>query len=139
MRGRLNSDDGNHAKATLTEETRARLQESRREFLALVEGIRPDLHRYCARMTGSVAEGEDVVQETLARAFYELAELRELPSLRFWLFSIAHNRVLDSCGATSGAWANRWKPPSKSRPTPPSNPTTSSRANRRRAYSGPLA
>ena len=29
--------------------------------------------RYCTRMTGSVADGEDVVQETLARAYYELS------------------------------------------------------------------
>jgi len=73
----------------------ARLHEARREFLALVEAIRPDLHRYCARMTGSIAEGEDVVQETLARAYYALPELTELPALRPWLFQIAHNRALD--------------------------------------------
>jgi RNA polymerase sigma factor (sigma-70 family) len=73
----------------------SKLQESRREFLALVEDIRPDLHRYCARMTGSIADGEDVVQDTLARAYYELSELRELPALRPWLFRIAHNRALD--------------------------------------------
>lgn len=73
----------------------SKLQESRREFLALVEDIRPDLHRYCARMTGSIADGEDVVQDTLARAYYELPELKELPALRPWLFRIAHNRALD--------------------------------------------
>jgi RNA polymerase sigma-70 factor (ECF subfamily) len=39
-------------------------KESRRQFLELVAEIRPDLHRYCARMTGSVIDGEDVVQET---------------------------------------------------------------------------
>jgi RNA polymerase sigma-70 factor (ECF subfamily) len=71
------------------------LQEGRRQFLALVEGLRPELHRYCARMTGSVIDGEDVVQESLARAYYELSELRELPALRAWLFRIAHNRALD--------------------------------------------
>jgi RNA polymerase sigma-70 factor (ECF subfamily) len=72
-----------------------RLHAARREFLALVETVRPDLHRYCARMTGSIAEGEDVVQETLARAYYAVAELDELPALRPWLFQIAHNRALD--------------------------------------------
>jgi RNA polymerase sigma factor (sigma-70 family) len=71
------------------------LQEGRRQFLALVEAVRPDLHRYCARMTGSIAEGEDVVQETLARAYYALSELEHLPALRPWLFQIAHNRALD--------------------------------------------
>jgi RNA polymerase sigma factor (sigma-70 family) len=70
-------------------------EESRRQFLALVDELRPDLHRYCARMTGSVADGEDVVQDTLARAYYQLPELRELPPLRPWLFRIAHNLAID--------------------------------------------
>jgi RNA polymerase sigma factor (sigma-70 family) len=71
------------------------LQEARERFLRLVDEVRPDLHRYCARMTGSFIDGEDVVQDTLARAYYELAELREMPALRPWLFRIAHNRALD--------------------------------------------
>src|SRR4051812_14902478 len=73
----------------------ARLEEGRRQFLALVHDIRPDLHRYCTRMTGSVADGEDVVQDTLARAYYQLPELKEMPPLRPWLFRIAHNRAID--------------------------------------------
>jgi RNA polymerase sigma factor (sigma-70 family) len=73
----------------------SQLEESRRQFLALVNDVRPDLHRYCARMTGSIADGEDIVQETLARAYYELPELKEIPAMRSWLFRIAHNRALD--------------------------------------------
>jgi len=72
------------------------LQESRQRFLALVDEVRPELHRYCARMTGSIADGEDVVQDALARAYYELSELKELPPLRPWLFRIAHNRAIDT-------------------------------------------
>jgi RNA polymerase sigma factor (sigma-70 family) len=71
------------------------LEQGRRQFLALVDHVRPDLLRYCTRMTGSVADGEDVVQETLARACYELPQLKELPLLRPWLFRIAHNRAID--------------------------------------------
>jgi RNA polymerase sigma-70 factor (ECF subfamily) len=71
------------------------LKVARERFLELVSELRPDLHRYCARMVGSVADGEDIVQETLARAYYELSGLRELPALRGWLFRIAHNRALD--------------------------------------------
>jgi RNA polymerase sigma-70 factor, ECF subfamily len=70
-------------------------QQGRQRFLALVGDLRPELHRYCARMTGSVADGEDIVQETLSRAYYLLAELEALPPLRAWLFHIAHNRALD--------------------------------------------
>lgn len=71
------------------------LRQTRRNFLALVAELRPELHRYCARMTGSTADGEDVVQDALARAFFELSERKEPPALRSWLFRIAHNRALD--------------------------------------------
>jgi RNA polymerase sigma factor (sigma-70 family) len=71
------------------------LEHGRRQFLALVAQVRPELHRYCARMTGSVADGEDVVQDTLARAYYELSQFKEMPPLRPWLFRIAHNRAID--------------------------------------------
>jgi RNA polymerase sigma factor (sigma-70 family) len=71
------------------------LQEGRRKFLTLVADLRPALHRYCARMTGSIADGEDVVQDTLARAYYALSELEVVPTLRPWLFQIAHRRSLD--------------------------------------------
>lgn len=69
--------------------------EGRERFLALVAEVRPELHRYCARMLGSVADAEDVVQDTLARAFYALAGLEQMPPLRPWLFRIAHNRAID--------------------------------------------
>jgi RNA polymerase sigma-70 factor (ECF subfamily) len=68
---------------------------ARKQFLELAAEIRPDLHRYCARMTGSTSEGEDIVQETLARAYYTLPEMESRPSLRSWLFQIAHRRALD--------------------------------------------
>ena len=57
--------------------------------------MRPELHRYCARMTGSVFDGEDVVQETLAKAYYALSEMESPPPLRPWLFHIAHNAAMD--------------------------------------------
>jgi DNA-directed RNA polymerase specialized sigma24 family protein len=60
-----------------------------------VSGVRPELHCYCARLTGSVIEGEDIVQETLAKAFYALSLSPEVPPLRPWLFRIAHNTALD--------------------------------------------
>jgi RNA polymerase sigma factor (sigma-70 family) len=71
------------------------LQQARKDFLGLVATLRPDLHRYCSRMVGSVIDGEDVVQETLARGYYELSALQNPPALRSWLFRIAHNRALD--------------------------------------------
>jgi RNA polymerase sigma-70 factor (ECF subfamily) len=46
-------------------------------------------------MTGSVFDGEDVVQDTLAKAHYALAQMTEPPPLRPWLFRIAHNTAMD--------------------------------------------
>jgi RNA polymerase sigma-70 factor (ECF subfamily) len=71
------------------------LNATRQQFLKLVETIRPDLHRYCSRMVGSVTDGEDIVQDALARAYYELSGLQQVPALRAWLFQIAHYRALD--------------------------------------------
>ena len=71
------------------------LAQAREEFLALVDGVRPELHRYCARLTGSVLDGEDIVQDTLAKAFYALSLSADVPPLRPWLFRIAHNAALD--------------------------------------------
>lgn len=57
--------------------------------------VRPELHRYCARLMGSVIDGEDVVQDTLLRALVALQDLEDLPPLRPWLFRVAHNRAID--------------------------------------------
>jgi RNA polymerase sigma-70 factor (ECF subfamily) len=64
-------------------------------LLAQAGELRPELHRYCARLMGSVIDGEDVVQDTFVRAFAALHDLEEMPPLRPWLFRIAHNRALD--------------------------------------------
>jgi RNA polymerase sigma-70 factor (ECF subfamily) len=73
----------------------ATMAEARQRFMDLVAEVRPELHRYCARMTGSVFDGEDVVQDTLAKAYYALAEMESPPPLRPWLFRIAHNTAID--------------------------------------------
>jgi RNA polymerase sigma-70 factor (ECF subfamily) len=71
------------------------LRDGRAELLALAGELRGELHRYCARLMGSVIDGEDVVQDTLARALAAFDEAGETPQLRRWLFRIAHNRALD--------------------------------------------
>jgi RNA polymerase sigma-70 factor (ECF subfamily) len=79
----------------LSEPASSSLTPRQEQLLALASGLRPELHRYCARLMGSVIDGEDVVQDTLARAYAALDELEEVPPLRAWLFRIAHNRALD--------------------------------------------
>jgi RNA polymerase sigma-70 factor (ECF subfamily) len=69
--------------------------EAHQQFVDLVAEVRPELFRYCARMTGSVFDGEDIVQETLAKAHAALAGMTEPPPLKPWLFRIAHNAAMD--------------------------------------------
>ena len=71
------------------------LAAARERFLELVAPLRPDLHRYCSRLVGSAIDGEDVVQEALARAFYALSLSTEVPELRPWLLRIAHDTAVD--------------------------------------------
>ncbi|MEJ0035411.1 MAG: sigma-70 family RNA polymerase sigma factor [Gammaproteobacteria bacterium] len=62
----------------------------------LMAEVRPRLHRYCARMVGSVFEGEDVLQEALAKATEALPAAGSLARAESWLFTIAHNTALDA-------------------------------------------
>ena len=64
-------------------------------FLETITNLRSSLHRYCARMTGSVMDGEDVVQEALFEAYRKLDKFDDSRPLKQWLFRIAHNRCSD--------------------------------------------
>src|SRR5579859_4805413 len=64
-------------------------------FLETISTLRPSLHRYCARMTGSLMDGEDVVQEALIEAYRKLDQFDDSRPLKPWLFRIAHNRCID--------------------------------------------
>jgi RNA polymerase sigma-70 factor (ECF subfamily) len=67
-------------------------------YLAFIETttqLRPSLHRYCARMTGSVMDGEDVVQEALFEAYRKLEKYDDSRALKPWLFRIAYHRCID--------------------------------------------
>ena len=62
---------------------------------AVLVALRPRLHRYCARMVGSVIDGEDVLQDALIKAVEALAASGPVGNLEGWLFRIAHNTALD--------------------------------------------
>src|SRR6266446_4025172 len=64
-------------------------------FLETITHLRPSLHRYCSRMTGSVLDGEDIVQEALFQAYRKLDTFDDKRPLAPWLFRIAHNRCID--------------------------------------------
>lgn len=65
------------------------------EFDGLLAEMRPKLHRYCARMVGSVIDGEDVLQDALIKAMGSFTSAGAIGNPRGWLFRIAHNTALD--------------------------------------------
>jgi RNA polymerase sigma-70 factor (ECF subfamily) len=64
-------------------------------FDALLGRLRPKLHRYCARMTGSVIDGEDVLQDALLKALEAFPLAGTIVNPGGWVFRIAHNAALD--------------------------------------------
>jgi len=69
--------------------------EARAELDRLLGELRPKLHRYCARMVGSVIDAEDVVQETLVKAIEAFPPATAIANVEGWLFRIVHNTALD--------------------------------------------
>ena len=64
-------------------------------FLETVSHLRSRMHSYCARMTGSAMDGEDVMQEALFEAYQKLEQFDNSRALKPWLFRIVHNRCID--------------------------------------------
>ncbi len=67
-----------------------------KRFLEIYEPLRPDLYRFCRYLSRSPWDAEDLVQDTLARAFATLGGLHEPPrNPRAWLFRVASNLWID--------------------------------------------
>jgi len=64
-------------------------------FTALTEPYRRQLHVHCYRMLGSFDEAEDLVQETMLRAWRGRAGFEGRSMVRTWLYRIATNACLD--------------------------------------------
>jgi RNA polymerase sigma-70 factor, ECF subfamily len=81
---------------TLTPDLAREVRGLRRGFLERMDPYRPDLQRYCRGLTGSPWDAEDLLQETLLRAFSKLAEVHwEIAHPRAWLFRVATNLWID--------------------------------------------
>lgn len=67
-----------------------------RRFVEEYEPLRPELYRYCRHLARSAWDAEDLVQDTLARAFVTLGCLDDVPANpRAWLFRVAYNGWLN--------------------------------------------
>lgn len=66
------------------------------DFQRVVERHRRELTVHCYRMLGSFADAEDMLQETLLKAWQGIAGFEGRSSLRTWLYRIATNVCLDA-------------------------------------------
>jgi len=74
----------------------ATVTQSWTRFLEIYEPLRPALYRFCRYLSRSPWDAEDLVQDTLARAFATLGGLTEPPrDPRAWLFRVASNLWID--------------------------------------------
>jgi RNA polymerase sigma-70 factor (ECF subfamily) len=68
----------------------------RLRFEQLTRERRSEIKVHCYRMLGSLADAEDMTQETFARAWRARGELTDLAAARSWLYRIATNACLDT-------------------------------------------
>ncbi len=68
---------------------------SEEPFRTLFEPHRRSITLHCYRMLGSLEDAEELVQESLLRAWQRQDEARSSSGVRAWLYSIATNACLD--------------------------------------------
>jgi RNA polymerase sigma-70 factor (ECF subfamily) len=86
-------------------------------FLQQVEPFRRELKAHCYRMSGSLQDAEDLVQESLIKAWRGFDSFQGRSSLKRWLYSVATRVCLDALEAKksrvllTGAPADPSQPP----------------------------
>jgi len=64
-----------------------------------VAPLRGELYRYAVGLTRNTADAEDLVQDTMLRAFKAYGKLRPDTFVKAWLFTIARNTWFSTCRA----------------------------------------
>ncbi len=67
-----------------------------RAFRSLVEPYRRELRAHCYRMSGSLHDADDLLQESLLRAWKGLARFEGRSSIRTWLYRVTHSACIDA-------------------------------------------
>lgn len=88
-------------------------------FSTLMDPYLRELHLHCYRMLGSLADAEDLLQDSLLAAWRGLGDFAGRSSIRTWLYRIATNRCLN-------AIRDRRRRP-RTEPVPPFTPPEPSR------------
>jgi RNA polymerase sigma-70 factor (ECF subfamily) len=68
-------------------------------FESLVEAHRRGLHLHCYRMTGSLTDADDMLQESLLKAWRRINTFESRAPFRAWLYKIATNTCLNELAA----------------------------------------
>ncbi len=68
----------------------------REQFNEGFENCRPQLRSYIFRMTASVQDTEDIIQDTYLKALSNIENFRGQSSLKTWIFTIASNLAKDN-------------------------------------------
>jgi RNA polymerase sigma-70 factor (ECF subfamily) len=100
LAGRLkNRIEGVDMPEGTTDETARAMRQLWFDYLDTIEPARPRLHSYCLKLTGSIFDAEDLLQETLLKGFGSIgrAELpsETFPDARAYLCRIATNAWID--------------------------------------------
>jgi RNA polymerase sigma-70 factor, ECF subfamily len=84
------------AAGTLDSQLSKSVRAAKFAFLDAIEPCRPDLWRYCRSLAPTTWDADDLVQETLARAFAKSSELQApIDDPRRWLLRVATNLWID--------------------------------------------